>query len=212
MKQPRSTAWARASRTGRIWCTRPPWRCSPGWQLTHTASCRPVSAGRPGPSRRNPSSNSVTGSAPHACSWQCTGPTICEAASRPCTSRRPTTATSHPPSQPPRRLGRSRFLAQHQHPPRPHLPQQPHPAASHRRRHRPGRQRRVQRQPEQQHQRPHGPGAGPPLPEPGQYQQPGAGPVIHGRKAGSIPTARRSTSGAPTARASRPARTRTRRR
>ncbi len=32
------------------------------------------------------------------------------------------------------------------------------------------------------------------------------------RKAGSIPTARRSTSGAPTARASRPARTRTRRR
>jgi len=38
----------------------------------------------------------------------------------------------------------------------------------------------VQRHPEQQHQRPHGPGAGPALPEPGQYQQPGAGPVIHG--------------------------------
>ncbi len=30
IKQPRSTACARASRTGWLWCTRPPWMCSPG--------------------------------------------------------------------------------------------------------------------------------------------------------------------------------------
>jgi len=110
-------------------------------------------------------------------------------------------------SQPPRRLG-CRFLAQHHHPLRPHLPQQPRPAAgtgpagsvgSNGTPNSSTNARTVRAQAR-------------PSPSPASTSSRALARSSMARKAGSIPTARRSTSGAPTARASRPARTRTRRR
>ncbi len=110
--------------------------CSPGWQLTH----RQLPAGQRRPARPQPAQPE------QQLSDRQRPARLQLAAHRPHDLRDGVPALHQqaaddgdvPPGQPPGPLGRD-VLMQYHHPPRPHLPQQPHPAAGHRRRHRPGR-------------------------------------------------------------------------